>query len=383
MNREILWLPSWYPNKIKPFDGDFIQRHAQAAALYNEIYVIKVVADDRGTITKKFKIEINRQRNLTEQIIYFKKSNSWFGRLISAFKKKGFYRKAIKKYIRESGKPDLVHVHVITRVSLLAIWLKRKFSIPFLISEHWTIYQPNSIGEFSKRSFLFKKVVKKIVKRSSASLTVSEDLGKQLQKLTGCKKYIVVSNVVSDDLFYYKPNSSEKFRFVHISTMGYQKNAEAIIENFVIVKKDFRNIELVLVGSASEKLFQIAENTGLLNKAIFFRGEIPYLRVAEELQQSNALVLFSRFENQPCVILEALCCGIPVISSSVGGIPEIIDSSNGILVDVKAKGSLSHAMSQMLKSYDSFDLQEISQLAQARFKYSAIGKKIDEIYSSY
>ena len=55
MNREILWLPSWYPNKLAPFEGDFIQRHAQAAALYNKIYVIKVVADDRAMITKKLR----------------------------------------------------------------------------------------------------------------------------------------------------------------------------------------------------------------------------------------------------------------------------------------------------------------------------------------
>ena len=36
----VLWLPSWYPNKLSPFDGDFIQRHAKAAALYNDIAII-------------------------------------------------------------------------------------------------------------------------------------------------------------------------------------------------------------------------------------------------------------------------------------------------------------------------------------------------------
>ena len=42
----VLWLPSWYPNKLAPFDGDFIQRHAKAAALYNDILVIYAVPDE-------------------------------------------------------------------------------------------------------------------------------------------------------------------------------------------------------------------------------------------------------------------------------------------------------------------------------------------------
>ena len=36
----ILWLPSWYPNKSEPYSGDFIQRHAKAAALYDPVTVI-------------------------------------------------------------------------------------------------------------------------------------------------------------------------------------------------------------------------------------------------------------------------------------------------------------------------------------------------------
>ncbi len=382
MNREILWLPSWYPDKLKPFEGDFIQRHAQAAALYNKIYIIKVVPDEKGLVTKSLKTEINNQHNLTEEIIYFGKSPSFLGRIIANFKRKKIYRMAIREYIKQNGKPFLVHIHVVTLASMPAVWLNRKFNIPFLISEHWTIYQPKSSGEFVKRNFLFKNVVKKIVKRSLVLLTVSNDLGKQLQKLVYFKKYIVVSNVVNESFFNYKPFSSATFRFVHISTMCYQKNVEAIIENFVIVRKNFPNVELILVGPADEKLIKAAENTGLLNQSVFFRGEIPYQQVANELHQSNVLVLFSHFENQPCVIIESLCCGIPVISSSVGGIPEIVNNTNGILVNSNVRHSLADAMQKIINEYNFFDQKKISEKALAMFNYSTIGKKFDEIYSS-
>jgi len=348
-NSFILWLPSWYPNKIKPYEGDFIQRHAQAAALYNTIYVIKIVSDEKGFITNNLKIEISHRPNLVEQIIYLKKSPSFFGRVSFLFKGMRLYTQAIKDCIRENGSPCFIHIHVITKISLLALWIKKKFKIPFLVSEHWTIYQPGSSGEFVTQNFFFKYLVRKIVKGSLALLTVSEDLGIKMQKLVYPKNYIVVPNVVNKEFFYYRTLGSPKFRFVHISTMGFQKNVEAIVDNFA--------------------------------QSVFFRGEIPYYEVAGELQQSNALVLYSRFENQPCVIIESLCCGVPVISSAVGGIPEVVNHTNGILVNSAVSRSLADAMKQMIKNYQFFDYREISKDALKRFSYSTVGKRFDEIYN--
>src|SRR5262249_33738753 len=135
--------------------------------------------------------------------------------------------------------------------------------------------------------------------------------------------------------------------------MNYQKNAEAIIETFAIVRNEFANIKLVLVGFASDNVERVAERTGLMDRSIFFSGEISYEKVAHEFHRSNALVLFSRFENQPCVIIEALCSGVPIISTPVGGVPEIVDNSNGIFAKAGIKDSLAEAMRQMMKNYSS------------------------------
>jgi len=88
----ILWLPSWYPNKLAPFDGDFIQRHARAAALYNDIHVIYAAPDER-TVANNIDGSVNRSGKLTEHIIYFKKSRGFLGR-IQAFLK---WNKILKK----------------------------------------------------------------------------------------------------------------------------------------------------------------------------------------------------------------------------------------------------------------------------------------------
>ena len=378
----VLWLPSWYPNKLSPFDGDFIQRHAKAAALYNDIAIIKLVGDANGTITTDIKVEVEKTGRLTEHIIYFKKTTSWPGKLVAANKWIRIYKKAIANHIRQNGKPSLVHVHVAMKAGMLALWIKTKYQVPFIVSEHWTIFQPASSEKFTEKNFFFKYLTRKIIKRSLALLTVSDDLGMKIQKLVFPKPHVMVPNVADENLFYFKPGNLNDFVFLHVSNMNYQKNAAAIIENFAVVHNEFANIKLVLVGPASSSVKQVAERTGLIDRSIFFRGEVTYQKVAEEFHRANALILFSRFENQPCVIIEALCSGVPVISTPVGGIPEIIDDTNGVFANAGVKGSLAEAMRQMMKNYSSFDRKKISESGRSRFSYSVVGKMISDIYHS-
>lgn len=79
--KKILWLCSWYPNRTDPFDGDFIQRHARAAALYHDIQVIRVVADS-ALAPGVVETERTDQAHLSEQIIYLGKGKGLMGRFL-------------------------------------------------------------------------------------------------------------------------------------------------------------------------------------------------------------------------------------------------------------------------------------------------------------
>ena len=70
--KKILWLVSWYPNRDDRFDGDFIQRHARAAALVHDIHVIFV---KDSPIDSPLEEEWNHATGLTEQLIYFRTLN--------------------------------------------------------------------------------------------------------------------------------------------------------------------------------------------------------------------------------------------------------------------------------------------------------------------
>jgi glycosyltransferase involved in cell wall biosynthesis len=377
---KVLWLCSWYPSLIDPFDGDFIQRHAYAAAMFNDVYVIHVAPDERGQTTNNVREEIRKKERLTECIVYFKKNTSLFGKAYGFLKWRGLFKKAITDYIRKNGKPEVVHVHVPMRAGLLALWLKRKHHIPYIVSEHWTIYQPGSTNGFRTRNPLFKLLTRRIVKKSSALITVSKDLGEKINGQVCHKNFLVIPNVADETLYYFQPDRPRPFVFIHVSNMSYQKNVPSIVKSFDTVHDEFPNSQLVLVGPLEETIVDLVKQTHLLERSIFLRGEIPYSEVANAVREANALVLFSHFENLPCVIIESLCCGRPVITTPVGGIQEIINERNGLFVNVNDDISLVSAMKKMMMDYSSFNLKDISEEARSNFSYPVVGKLFDKIY---
>src|SRR6266516_6143208 len=129
--RNILWLPSWYPNELTPFDGDFIQRHAQSVAVLHRVEVLHVINDKSGKVTDYIKEEVSNKGNLTERIIYYKPLTTGIGfvdKILSSVKYMRLYKKAVQKYIAVEGKPSFVHVHIAMKAGVIAIWLKKKFA---------------------------------------------------------------------------------------------------------------------------------------------------------------------------------------------------------------------------------------------------------------
>lgn len=101
------------------------------------------------------------------------------------------------------------------------------------------------------------------------------------------------------------------------------------------------------------------------------------------LQHADVFVLYSDYENQPCALLEALCCGLPVVASSVGGIAEVVNERNGRLIPPNNLQVLSDALLDVANRIDDFDRVAISLEARTRFGYPAIAEHFRRIYTAY
>lgn len=380
--KEVLWLASWYPNRVAPYDGDFIQRHAQAASMLHPVYVIFVKKDADGRFSGRCEIVTDVKPNLTEEIAYYRPLTTGIrlvDRFISLITYLRLYRNIINKYLAKRGKPVLVNVQVTLWAGALAYWLKRKYRIPYLISEHWTGFSETAHDNIYDRGMTFRSVAKQVIRNAALTLPVCQYLGKCMQRFAGDIPFISIKNVVDTELFFASPRlKSSVFTFIHVSSMHYQKNVDGILRVFSRMRDSPLEWKLVMVGPAPENLQALAGGLGLDHR-IEWKGEISFSSVAAEMRKADALVMFSRYENLPCVIAEALCCGLPVVSSRVAGIPEMLDDTNAIMVDPENEVQLQSALLQMLTE-NKWSRESIAGAAKEIYNFQKIAREISAAY---
>jgi glycosyltransferase involved in cell wall biosynthesis len=294
--KKILWLVSWYPNRNDRFDGDFIQRHARGAAIHHDVHVIFVTDAE---IEKPIDKEWNYVTGLTEQTIYFKRKKGFASRLRKQLTWRNAFQHAVKNYIEKNGLPDCVHVHIPWKAGLIALWMKKKYGTSFVITEHWGIYND---GHLHSMSGIAQRLLKKIYKETKAFVTVSRYLADDVEKVTGIKAKYIIPNVVDTSLFFPKDEKYSKFTFIHVSNMVKLKNVDIILKAFANASKATdQEMQLIMIGNRNDEYSKMASELELLNRSVFFIGEIPYSEVAEEMKRSHCLVLFSDSETFSCV----------------------------------------------------------------------------------
>ncbi|HCL82590.1 MAG TPA: hypothetical protein DIC22_01385 [Chitinophagaceae bacterium] len=383
--RKVLWLASWYPNEADPFSGDFIKRQAEAVSVFQPLKIIFTGKYSPEAVHNKL-LPGFFSENLQEYILYYPPYGTESSFLSRFFSLRDYFKKhlaAIKQLQLNHELPDIVHVQVAMKAGLIALYLKWKYKIPYVLTEHWSGYYSQSRDSLFKKSFLTRYFTRLIIKKADRFLPVSEALGNQIMHHWVKVPFQKIPNVVNTRFFFPSENPPEGiFRLIHISTLQYPKNPEGIIRSFSGLLKLGFQAELVMVGPLNTVLHDYASTVGVPPGKILFTGEIPYEQVGAELRKSFALVMFSEYENMPCVAIEALCTGIPVIATRVGGIPEIIQEENGILINPGNEKELLEAMIAMMRNHSFYDRVKISRQAAARFSYETIGKEIIQVYDS-
>ncbi len=385
MNKNILWLASWYPNVLTPYDGDFIQRHAKAVSIYRTITLLHIKKDEHGVVTKDVKIVSTASGNLNEMIVFYhpvKTHIRMLDRLLSSIKYKQVYKKILKKYIKENGKPLLVHVHVALKAGLMALWLKKNFNIPYILSEHWHGYLQQATQGFNKLNIVQQKWTTMMFKNAEAVTVVSEVLGKEIERQFATP-YFVLPNVVDTNIF--KPGDHEKnkpVKFIHISSLSEIKNIQGIIEAFGLVKKKGYQFQLLIYGPSVSALEKFIEENDM-HESITMNNEVAQDRLAAAIKRCDALILYSYYETFGCVVIEANACGVPAILSDLPVFREyIVENKTGIFALPGNPEALATAIVNFIKNQEVFDRQEIATITKNKFRYEVIGARFDQLYTS-
>ena len=366
---KILFISSWFPNKLEPTNGNFVQRHAEAVSLFHNVEILHAIGDFNQK--EKFVFDDEMINGIRTLIVYYKNSKN---PLQNFLRRMRAYQLGFKKM----QKPDLVHGNVLHNNLLFAVYLKKKFGIPFVVTEHWT-----ALREINRNKLPFQKkmIAKFIGNQSSMLLPVSKDLEKGLKSLPIKTKMKVVPNVVDDTVFKPKTSENEKITFIHVSSLIPRKNPEKIIEAAINLWKKGFDLNLKIGGDGDIKpLMNQIEKSSFRDKIEIF-GELTIYEVAEKMKNADCFILFSDDENQPCVIAESFASGIKVISTNVGGISEFFPDNFGILLEKVDVKLLEEAMIKVLNSELNSSKKEISHYAEQTFSKQKIAEKFSEIYN--
>jgi len=364
----ILFLSKWYPSRVSPTSGDFIQRHAEAVATKHNVTLIHVITDEH--LKRSSEIIEFKKNNVQTYIIYVSPTKNHILKFFIFFRS---YLTIIKKI----NNFNLVHLNITFPVGLIALYLKWFKNKPYLISEHWTGYQ-----KFSKKSIGFFKlmVTKIIIKNASVVCPVSKNLQDKMVSLGLSGNYYPVPNVVNTSIFNIDESSIENFTITHISHMGNEhKNVKGILNVISNLQLKIPNLKFYLIGNNPIQYKVKLKKLG--NKSVKIVGQIPNSEVGNYLKKSSVFVLFSNYENLPCVILESFACGTPVISTDVGGVSEYFPNSFGYLIKPKDEIALENSILNIYNKKLNFNKKLMQNYAENNFGVKSISKIFSTLYS--
>ena len=377
----VLFLPKWYPSKFEEFDGNFIENHAIALSKKCRLGVIFVHSDD--SITENYLVEKTQQNGFTEYRVYYKRPQFGF-RLLNQIASFFRYRKAqtigYKTYLGDIGKPDICHVHINGKSALLANFLKATEKIPFLITEHWSGYTAES-GAFS--GYFRKKFHQYTAKQSIGITCVSNYLKEAIESHNIKANFSIVPNVVNTELFQPKwDKANDPIRVIYISNITKRpKNIHLIVEALNKAGLQRKDFELDILGAGPDEAFMLAElDNGSMKDRYNFHGEIEIKKVAALLRNADFLVLYSQFETQSVVMIEAFASGVPVVISKVGGIPEYMSEERGILLEPNSAEVLEKGILTMLDHYKQYDQEKLREYAVENFGEDRIQEQFLNLY---
>lgn len=174
----------------------------------------------------------------------------------------------------------------------------------------------------------------------------------------------------------YQQVDSTFFRFIHIGRFSRQKNHDVIIEAANRLKEKGWQFCIDLIGGGELELeyknrVKELDLVGTISFCGLQTNVYPYLK------RADVFILPSLYEGMPITLIEAMGCGLPIIASRVGGIPDmIVNEENGLLINADAQ-SLADAMEKLMDNTSLRERLGLEALAQSQ-RFSA--KKMSESY---
>lgn len=253
-----------------------------------------------------------------------------------------FFSTELHSALKKLKTDDVIHVHAYPNFPALAAALAKHINNkPLVFTPHYGGYFFRTTGTSIIRSFAktyYNSIIGKFIfAQADAVVALSkfeEELLHSKFKLKKEKIWHIANGVDIERFKEIKRNTYSK-ALIYVGRMEKYKGLAFLLKTFLKIQKFFPDSQLIFVGKGPYKkdLISMVNNSGL-QKSVKFYQDLPENRLLDIYFSSRIFVLPSQFEAVPIALIEAMASGLPVIATSVGGIPEIIQSGrNGFLLN--------------------------------------------------
>jgi len=292
--------------------------------------------------------------------------------LIYSLKAYFFARKLIKK-----NHYSLIHAWFGIPCGFLAMLLKK----PYIVS-----LRGSDVPFYNQRfkildKLFFKNLSKVIWRKAKIVVTNSEGLKGLAQKTTLNQKIEVIYNGVNVKEFKPSKNkkTNKKLRIICVARLIKRKGISYLLKALEGLKnKDF---VLIIIGDGKEKenLENLAKNLKI-KKKVKFLDSIPHQKIVKYYQENELFVLPSLNEGMSNTILEAMACGLPIITTNVGGAKELV-KNNGFIVKPRSSSQIKKAILEYLNNKDLIKIHsQASRQISKEMSWEKVAKSYQKIY---
>ena len=362
----ILVIPSWYPDNKDDFEGSFFRE--QSLGALKQGCDVGIIFPDLKDLRGLKKIRVfpkiyyeNDEGLRTYRMLW----NNWFPKMkflqIMFFKLLGLI--LFRRYIKEFGKPDIIHCHSVMMGGWLTEKISDEYKIPFVITEHNSLF-------FRGLHKKYYTKISEICNKSALCLSVSSDYCKILKKtIPDSPDWIPHNNIVSQKFLStsIKNKVKDPFVFISISSLYKHKNIPLILKSFKKFNKDHPKSELKIIGVGLEESTLKILKEKLEIKNVSFLGRKTRDQIVHELNKSNVFVLGTKYETFGVVLIEAISMGLPVIVTDCGGSDDIMNEEIGKVTKQNDVEDMYKSMIDIYNRYDEFIPQNLRNYSNSKF----------------
>jgi len=381
----VLALSEFYPHEKNPHEGIFVRDQLLHLARHCDIRVMAPAM--RHVPLPRYKLlraQESPAGDFPEDILPVTRFPVWNLPKVAEYIAPGMHLRAVQKTIAEKKfSPDLIHAFWAYRSGFVGAQLKQEFDCPLVITVEGSDVH-TWLDEPRKRDkILFA------LQRADAIICVSRALANR-----------VTAEGISPAKLHLIPNGADLSSFAHRPTAlaGELRNRLSAVSLFLCVANFFpvkgqdvlikamaqlrqSSCTAIFIGDGPERprLEKLVEELQLTPR-IFFAGKKPHAEVAEWMSAVDALVVPSRNEGGPVVVIEALACGLQVVGAAVGMIPEVIDSEDiGLVVPPEDPAALASALSKIAQR--KVNKEKLRARAEM-FSWERLSERVLQVYRS-